>query len=200
MRTTHRQLRRWSRRAWPPRSRAAAVVIATAGLVLLVVACSGGPSPTGSSGSSDAAGSTGSQQLAFAQCMRTHGVPDFPDPDTSGAFNKVTLNQLATGDPRFQTAQNSCLHLIPNAGSVPNQAQAQQSAAQALSFSQCVRTHGVTNFPDPDRSGRIPDPASVGIDQGSPQFQAANQACGRYRPPYMPSNAAYNSWARTSGS
>jgi hypothetical protein len=71
--------------------------------------------------------------------------------------------------------------------------------AQGLSFSQCMHTHGVTNFPDPGSDGRIPDPASFGINQGSPQFEAANQACARYRPPYIPSNTAYNSWARTHG-
>ena len=71
--------------------------------------------------------------------------------------------------------------------------------AQALRFSRCVRSHGVPNFPDPDSTGRIPDPASLGIDQGSPKFQAANQTCRRYRPPYMPSNAAYNAYARTHG-
>jgi hypothetical protein len=46
---------------------------------------------------------------------------------------------------------------------------------------------------------RIPDPAAGGIDQGSPKFQAANQACGKYRPPYMPSNAEYNAYVRTHG-
>ena len=45
-------------------------------------------------------------------------------------------------------------------------------------------------------TARIPDPATVGINQGSPKFEAANQACRKYRPPYMPSNAAYNVWAR----
>jgi hypothetical protein len=60
-----------------------------------------------------------------------------------------------------------------------------------------VRSHGVPNFPDPGSDGRIPDPATAGVDQGSPKFQAANQACGKYRPPYVPSNSAYNSWART---
>lgn len=63
-----------------------------------------------------------------------------------------------------------------------------------------MRAHGVTNFPDPDSTGRIPDPASFGIDQGSPQLEAANQACGKYRPPYIPSNAAYNAYARTQAS
>jgi hypothetical protein len=60
-----------------------------------------------------------------------------------------------------------------------------------------VRAHGVANFPDPDSTGRIPDPASVGIDQGSPKFEAANQACAKDRLPYIPSNSAYESWAKT---
>jgi hypothetical protein len=56
-----------------------------------------------------------------------------------------------------------------------------------------MRNHGVKNFPDPGSDGRIPD--SFGIDQGSPKFEAANQACRRYRPPYIPSNAAYDAYA-----
>jgi hypothetical protein len=66
-----------------------------------------------------------------------------------------------------------------------------------LQFFRCMRAHGVPNFPDPDSTGRIPDPATFGIDQGSPQFEAANQACRKYRPPYIPSNAAYNAYAQT---
>jgi hypothetical protein len=54
-------------------------------------------------------------------------------------------------------------------------------------------------MPDPDSSGRIPDPATVGINQGSPAFEAANRICAKWRPPYMPSNAAYNAYARTHG-
>jgi len=69
--------------------------------------------------------------------------------------------------------------------------------ANALVFARCVRSHGVPSFPDPGSDGRIPDPAREGIDQGSPKFQAANQACGKWRPPYMPSNTAYDTWART---
>jgi hypothetical protein len=62
-----------------------------------------------------------------------------------------------------------------------------------------MRRHGVPNLPDPGSDGRIPDPATVGINQGSPKFKAANQACGKYRPPYMPSNSAYDAYARTHG-
>jgi hypothetical protein len=71
------------RRASPPTARTAAVIIAIAALVLLAAACSS-PSPTGSRCPSNAGGSASSRQLAYAQCVRSHGVPNFPDPDNSG--------------------------------------------------------------------------------------------------------------------
>jgi hypothetical protein len=133
--------------------------------------------------------------------MRSHRVPNWPDPNSSGVFDKskLGLQQLGASSLRVQAAQRACNHLLPNGGSGPNSAQLQQIKAQGLEFAQCVRAHGVPNFPDPGSDGRIPDPATVGIDQGSPKFEAANQACGKYRPPYMPSNSAYNAYARTHG-
>jgi hypothetical protein len=130
--------------------------------------------------------------------MRTNGVSNYPDPVSSDRPPpKKSLQQLGVSSSRFQSAQTACGHLLPNGGRPLNQAQQRQIKADALRFSQCVRSHGVASFPDPDSTGRIPDPATVGIDQGSPRFQAANQACRRYRPPYMPSNSAYDAWART---
>ena len=133
--------------------------------------------------------------------MRSHGVPIWPDPNSSGVFDKTKLSsqQLGASSSRVQAAQSACQHLLPNGGSGRNPAQVQQVKVQALRFSRCVRSHGLPNFPDPASDGRIPDPASVGIDQGSPKFQAANQACRKDRPPYMPSNAAYNAYAETHG-
>ena len=133
--------------------------------------------------------------------MRANGVPNWPDPNSNGVFDKskLTSQQLGASSSRVQAAQHACQHLLPNGGSGPSAAQVQQVKALGLEFSRCVRSHGVPNFPDPGSDGRIPDPASGGIDQGSPKFQAANQACRRYRPPYMPSNAAYNAYARTHG-
>lgn len=177
------------RRAWSRADRLAAAIGATAGLVLLPAACGG------SSGSHVAQENA---SVAFARCMRSHRVPNWPDPSSSGAFDKskLTPQQLGASGAQVQTAQTACRHLLPNGGQPPNQSERQQARAQALQFSRCVRAHGVPSFPDPDSTGRIPDPATVGIDQGSPKFQAANQACGKYRPPYMPSNSAYNAYAR----
>jgi hypothetical protein len=130
--------------------------------------------------------------------MRSHGVPNYPDPTGSGLV-KESLQQLGVSSSRFQAASSDCNHLLPNGGGGPSPARVQQVTAEALQFSRCVRTHGVPSFPDPGSDGRIPDPATVGINQGSPKFEAANRACGRYRPPYMPSNAAYNAYARAHG-
>jgi hypothetical protein len=189
------------RRSWPPKVRTAAAVIATAGLILLAASCGAGPSSTASGDSSSAGGATAhsttsEKALLFARCVRSQGVSDFPDPDASGQFNKVTLAQLANSNPHYAAANHACQHLLPT----PSVAERRNLAAQALEFSRCIRAHGVTDFPDPSSDGRIPDPSTRGIDQGSPRFQAANQACGRYRPPYMPSNAAYNAYARANGS
>jgi hypothetical protein len=185
-----------------------AAAIATAGLALLVAACGGSPgahvaqlgsSTTQSSSSSPPAASAQQNgQLGFARCMRSHGVPNYPDPSRSGLV-KESLQQLGVSSSRFQSASSDCNHLLPNGGSGPTPTQVQQVKAQGRRFAQCVRSHGVPTFPDPGSDGRISDPASFGIDQGAPKFQAANQACRRDRPPYIPSNAAYNAYARTHG-
>jgi hypothetical protein len=172
------------------RTRTAAAIVAAAGLGLLAAACGGSRPSQQENGA-----------LAYAHCIRSNGVPNWPDPNTGGVFDKsqLTLQQLGVSGSRLQAAQGACRHLLPNGGQPPNEAQVQQERAQALAFSQCVRAHGVPNFPDPASDGRIPDPATVGVDQGSPKFEAANDACGKDRPPYMPSNAAYNAYVRTHG-
>jgi hypothetical protein len=148
-----------------------------------------------SSGSTTPSASATPSPLAFAACMRGHGVPNWPDPESNGQFdkNKIGTQQLGVSDSQLQTAQTACAYLLPNvttSGAPPT-----PDVGQALQFSQCMRAHGVANFPDPAGGGRIPDPATLGIDQGSPVFQTANDACAASRPPYMPSNAEYNAWA-----
>jgi hypothetical protein len=181
----------------------AAAVVAAAGLGLLAAACGGSPARhvaqlgTTTSTTASAASAPQADALAFSHCMRSHGVPSFPDPSSSGAIPKVALEQLGVSSSRFQAAQSACRNLLANGGSGPTPAQLQQERAQALRFSGCMRTHGVPNFPDPGGDGRIPDPSSLGINQASPKFEAANQACRANRPPYIPSNAAYAAWART---
>jgi hypothetical protein len=192
-------------------ARAAAAIATVAGLALCAAACGGsssghvaqlGSTATRTSSSFGAPAVSAQQRgpIAFARCMRSNGVPNWPDPSSNGVFDKskLTSQQLGASTARIQAAQGVCGHLLRNGGG-PTAAQARQAKAQALRFSQCVRAHGVPSFPDPDSTGRIPDPAGEGIDQGSPKFRAANQACAKDRPPYIPSNSAYDAYLRTHG-
>ena len=153
---------RWHR-AWPRR---AGVLSVTASVVLLAAACGGSPSSTGSGGSSNAGGSTNSQStssqmLPFARCVRSHGVPNFPDPSGNGKF--PTAQQLGVGSSQYQAAENACQSLLPSgtndqypAAEVP------LLLSSMLKFSQCMRSHGVPNWPDPavDSAGQPEFPVS----------------------------------------
>jgi hypothetical protein len=163
---------------------------AAGGIALVVAACGSSPSSVSSAGSagssnagssSDAGGSAHFQQaVAFAQCMRTHGVPDMPDPDPSGAFRMPpSVGAAARQSQPFQAALNACKHLYPSFGQAPSQAQQQQMTARRLSFARCMRSHGVPDFPDPDSYGFIPTGPSgpQGVTTASPQYQSAYQAC-----------------------
>jgi hypothetical protein len=176
-----------------PRALAAVLFTTVVGLGILAAACGSGPPAAGSKGRSET-----SSQIAYARCMRSKGVPNFPDPTSNGEFSKSVLARLANHNSHFQDATRACVHLLPHGGSQGSQ-NLQQVRTEGVEFARCMRRHGV-HLPDPASTGRIPDPATLGINQGSPGFEAANQACGRYRPPYMPSNAQYNAYAQTHGS
>ena len=194
-----------ARRIRTSRARGAALLIAIATAGLLLSACGASHSPNVAGlGTTTLAPSTGGSgvgsgsAIAFTQCMQTHGVPNFPEPTSSGAFPKETPEQLGVSVSKYQSTDLACAHLLPNGGSGPTAAQQQYVKELGLKFSHCMRRHGV-DLPDPGSDGRIPDPATVGINQGSPLFEAGNNACAKYRPPYMPSNAQYNAYVRSSG-
>ena len=118
--------------------------------------------------------------LKLAECMRAHGVPSFPDPNASGVIqgNSSSLNPQS---PAFSAAMQHC-HSLIGGGRALSPQQQQQADAQALKYSACMRSHGVTDFPDPQISGghialRIHAPAGGDLDPGSPIFQHAQQAC-----------------------
>jgi hypothetical protein len=163
------------------RRRAGPVLAALALVALLVAACGSGSKGPGvarvgsstpaASGSSSAG--TGKSAVAYARCMRSHGVPNFPDPDSHGRFHHLP----DINSPQSQAAQNACKDLLPSGGGQwtgggGNLSPQQQ--AQLLKFAQCMRAHGIKNFPDPTSQGLEP---GNGIDPNSPQFKAAQQAC-----------------------
>ena len=145
-----------------------------------------GSSPSPSSGS-PGSGSTSHSLEAFSQCMRAHGIANFPDPGSGGTL-AINANSLGV-DPSsstFQNAQKACQKDLPNGGQVsPSQQAAMEQ--QALKFSQCMRAHGIANFPDPQfhsgsGGGGVSLQLPAGTDPQSPQFQAAQSACQKDLP------------------
>jgi hypothetical protein len=97
------------------RQRRAGALAVVAGVAILATAC--GPARLDAAlGGHPASGSPYVAQLAkFGQCVRGHGVPDFPDPADSGqsAPGSAGKTGLNPASPRFQAAIHTCHHLLP---------------------------------------------------------------------------------------
>jgi hypothetical protein len=168
---------------WRPRVlwRAVRTFAALVAVGTLVAACGGGSSSPGvasakSSTSRTASGSSNSgaykEELAYAICVRSHGEANFPDPSPTGGF-KITSG---SDDPQLRAAEQACADLAPGGGQ--NQTAGgsftARQVAQVLAYAQCMRRHGILNFPDPTSKGMG---SLNGIDMNSPQFAKASQAC-----------------------
>lgn len=163
------------------------LVLATAvGCAAALAACG-----SSSKSSTSLASSHYSQGLKFSACMRSHGVPNFPDPSASGGIHIQAGSGLNPFSPSFRQAQASCAKLLPGGGPGNAHASAQQKAA-AVKTAQCMRSHGITGFPDPtttppsnpsgysailDRGGVV-TAIPQSIDPASPAFTKAAAACG----------------------
>ena len=162
-------------------------VVAVAAFAVLAAGCDGGRSPgVASVASSTTATTTTTTQnglLAFSQCVRSNGMPNFPDPQRFVGGNvKLTIHRFGAGNPHFQAALSACNHLLPTNGGSGSQETAQQQRTQradALSFARCMRSHGVGRFPDPTAKGQLTVEMveAQGIDVHSPAVLQAVQAC-----------------------
>jgi len=170
--------------------------VAVAGFALWTTACSSrpatpavatltAPASTGASTAPAAAAAT-PDAMKYAQCMRAHGVPDFPDP-VNGGFeinNTTPGSDLDPSSPQFVAADSACKALSPEdhaaGGTVDPQLQ-----AKALAYAACIRSHGVPSYPDPVFVGgsiRETVRAGSGADPNSPLFVAAQNACQSLQP------------------
>ena len=120
--------------------------------------------------------------LAYAQCMRAHGVRDFPDPNSQGQLNVHSGGDLDPNSPIYRAADTACASLSPVNNLSP--AQRAQVKAANLKYAQCMRAHGIADFPDPNAEGAISLHAHPGSDlePNNPTFQAAQTACKALRP------------------
>jgi hypothetical protein len=151
-------------------------------IALLALSCAVAVPACGSSSKpSTAASSSYAQALKYTVCLRSHGVPSFPDPGPEGGIAPITPSSgINPQSPAFQSAEQACAKLNPVSSLTPRPYTAGQKRA-ALENAQCMREHGVSGYPDPvyGRYGRpIVKPLSMyGIDPESPAFTSAVKEC-----------------------
>jgi hypothetical protein len=115
--------------------------------------------------------------VRFADCMRSHGVSNFPDPATSPREFK---NALSTQTPAFHSAETACGHLLPGGGPrSQSPAHTQAQIAALVAFARCMRGHGFPSFPDPTNSGEVTHEmlATAGINLHQPAVVPAADGC-----------------------
>ncbi len=171
-----------------PRTRSLRAGTPGAGIVavaacLLLSGCGGNSPPHAAATPSIAA-----QALAFSRCMRSQGVPNYPDP--SGPHGEVKLasnSGINFSSAAFKAAQSACQKLA--AGGPPASGSPAHIMNQFLAFSRCMRAHGITDFPDPTTTPPPPAPGRTVSNDGvylfipitmnvnSPTYTPAAAAC-----------------------
>jgi hypothetical protein len=153
--------------------------LAALAIVALLTAGCLQTAPEAGTGNTNAANQD--QSVKFANCMRTNGVREFPDPDASGSLTidaVANRSSLDTDSAAFKQAIAACKDLQP-AGFTGHKRSAQEQE-NALKFAQCIRDNGVRDFPDPTPDGALIDTSRMPGEPSAkniPGLQSAMQKC-----------------------
>jgi hypothetical protein len=174
-------------------SRETRPLVALALAALIGAGCgSDAPSETSTAGSTATAASTGAAShtstararkltaqekgVKFSECIRAHGVSDFPDPNAEGEYEYGVSVTPAV----WQKAVHACKELEPPGALSGKRTPKQQTGA--LRFAQCIREHGVKDFPDPVNGEPLVDTykiPSANRPGGMTILNAAMEKCGK---------------------
>jgi hypothetical protein len=190
--------------------RASLLVTALLGTGLLAAACGGssgaGVASLGTSTTTTTVVSTlGPKNLAEAQsealryisCLRSHGEPNMPEPDVSGRHVSIDITASSgvnPNSPQFAAASNACKHLLPNGGVPKGDTITSADQADYLKAATCMRSHGISNFPDPTfQNDSVAFNSRTPIDANSPQYKSALTTCEKLIPAGLPYSSPSNS-------
>jgi hypothetical protein len=156
--------------------RGARLAVAATSATVLVAAC-GSTAGVGGTATVDAANAA--SPLKYATCMRSHGVPNFPDPGAGGGFAISPSSGLNPQSPTFAKAAGICAQDFPGGGRAPHIPA--KARAQLLAMARCMRAHGVSDFPDPTfgtgGGAALKIVSARQLDADSPAFQTAARIC-----------------------
>jgi hypothetical protein len=168
-------------------------------LAMLAAACAGGPTPVsvahlgahhapgqssgnGKNSSSSSLASETTEALAYARCIRAHGVPSYPDPKLMTVDGETGLGIPGPHDfadkPGWSAAERDCQKLDPLQSSLSPTQQDQRELSELLAFATCMRAHGVRNYPDPTLGpDGVPRSSAPLTDPAVPGYGRASRDC-----------------------
>jgi hypothetical protein len=123
---------------------------AVLGTVLMAGCGRSAQSPTGDASTPASAADAVASGVAFSRCIRSHGVPSFPDPKASSQTVRMGSPRIIQS-PAFQSAARACQRLLPKGPPSPAPA-SPRAQTRMLAVSACMRKHGIPGFPDPSTS------------------------------------------------
>lgn len=157
----------------------------------LAAVCTVAIAACGSSNRSASSGTTlGNTMVNYSRCMRAHGVTDFPDPSSTQGPNAFGIDgynfnlpaTLNTQSPAYESANQTCQKVISAATGSGHGLPARAKQA-ALAHAECMRQHGVPNFPDPTFSqggqGLTVSSGNSAANARAPAFQRAQKDCAK---------------------
>lgn len=170
------------------------LVSAAISCTIVIAACGSSNPPTSTTGSSTVA-----MLDKFSACMRDHGVSGFPDPSTTETPNSFGIDgynfdlptTMDTQSPAYESADKTCGSVLGGGSGTgsggPDAALLAKARKAALAHAQCMREHGVPDYPDPTVTGSGHGIANssgggAGINPRSPAFQRAEISCGGVGP------------------
>ena len=173
---------------------AATVSDATSSVSTVAAAAGTSARSTAATGSGPTSPSGGSGALAFANCMRANGVPNFPDPSPGGGALFALPAGANPAAPAFKAARAKCQKLLssgggPGSGPPPSD----QTLAKLVRIARCMRQHGISDFPDPRTSAPTSFPPGIAeisnfdgavllfpqtLNMQAPAYRQALAACG----------------------
>ena len=149
-------------------------IVTVAAALLLAAGC-------GASTSKPAATAGLNELLAYSNCIRSHGVQNFPDPTISQGIPK---DKSWISNTKMPSASKACQHLMPAGGLGPPKSTPQTATrlAAARSFARCMRDRGFPDFPDPTIQGQLTAAmvSATGIDLHEPALLHAGLACAPF--------------------
>ncbi|NUR74043.1 MAG: hypothetical protein HOU81_24790 [Hamadaea sp.] len=143
------------------------VASAGSGAPVVSSSTSAGPSP---------AADEGERAIQFQQCMRDHGVEVQTEEDKGGVAIQASPGQKQ----KALAATEACRMYLPGGADKPRMAP--EDIERLRQFAQCMRDHGILDWPDPDpETGAVQftDAAAIKRD---PKLPEAMRACDNLQP------------------